>query len=95
MIAETKCKNCGKWSKWEQKLEDTCEHCGAILKEEELKRANLAKENRQKELDEWIFTIRENDNALIILLKKIGNIAYLIYMGILGFIAWVIAALPG
>ncbi|AEL25434.1 hypothetical protein [Cyclobacterium marinum] len=94
-MGEKKCPNCGKWTEWNQKLTDTCEHCGEILGKEELafeeKRAAQKKVNEEQ----WIFFIKESDSAFVKKSKIIGNFFYSLYITIITIIAWLIAALPG
>jgi len=94
-MGEKKCPHCGKWSTWNQKLDDPCDHCGLPLGGEDLKHQQKVKKDAQDRAEKWIFYIREDDSDLMVTLKKIGNTVYIIYMSILSFIAWVIAALPG
>jgi phage FluMu protein Com len=95
IMGEKKCPNCEKWSSWNQNLRDTCEHCGEVLGgidlEYEEKRAVQKKANDEQ----WIFYIKEDDSDFIRKSKKIGNFFYTLYLTIITFIAWLIAALPG
>lgn len=94
-MGEKKCPHCGEWSSWNQKLDDPCDHCGKPLGGEDLVHQQKVEKDAQDRAEKWIFYIREDDSDLMVVLKKIGNTAYVIYMSILSFIAWVIAALPG
>lgn len=94
-MGEKKCPHCGKWSTWNQQLTDTCDHCGKTLGgtdlEYQLKREAQEKTNREN----WIFYIKEDDTDFVKTWKKIGNFFYTVYIAIITFIAWLIAALPG
>lgn len=94
-MGEKKCPHCGEWSTWNQNLDDPCDHCGKPLGGEDLAHKQMVEKDAQERAEKWIFYIREDDSDLMVVLKKIGNTAYVIYMSILSFIAWVIAALPG
>jgi hypothetical protein len=87
--------NCGKWSGWNNNLNDICEHCGKILGGIDLvyeeKRAAQKKANQEQ----WIFHVNETDDEFIKTLKKTGNFFYTLYISIITFIAWLIAILPG
>jgi uncharacterized membrane protein YvbJ len=95
IMGEKKCPHCGQWSTWNQKLDDPCDHCGKPLGGEDLVHQQMVEKDAQDRAEKWIFYIREDDSDLMVALKKIGNAAYVVYMSILSFIAWLIAALPG
>lgn len=94
-MGEKKCPHCGAWSKWNQDIQDTCEHCGNKLGGADLayheKRLAQEKANREN----WIFYIKDTDNGFVRVVKKVGNFFYTIYIAIITFLAWLIAVLPG
>lgn len=94
-MGEKKCPHCGKWSKWTMDFQDTCEHCGKPLGGRDLEYQKNREKDKKANDEQWIFHIKEDDSDLVKGLKKAGNFFYMIYMGILTFLAWVIAALPG
>jgi hypothetical protein len=49
----------------------------------------------QANVEQWVFYIKETDSEFVKGMKKIGNFFYTIYLAIITFLAWVIAALPG
>ncbi|WP_143962724.1 hypothetical protein [Litoribacter populi] len=94
-MGEKRCPHCGKWSDWNQKLEDPCDHCGKPLGGEDLEHRNRDRQKAQERAESWIFYIREDDSDFVKFWKTVGNTFYIIYMSILSFFAWLIAALPG
>jgi uncharacterized membrane protein YvbJ len=94
-MGEKKCPHCGEWSKWKMDVQDTCQHCGKTLGERDLEYQKIREKDKKANEEQWIFHIKEDDSDLRKSLKKAGNFFYMIYMGILTFLAWLIAALPG
>ena len=94
-MGEKRCPHCGNWSSWNQRLEDPCEHCGQPLGGEDLVHRQQQEKKAQERAESWIFYIREDDSDFTKFWKKVGNTFYIIYMSILSFFAWLIAALPG
>lgn len=92
---QKKCPNCGKWSAHKGDYAASCEHCGKLLFPVELKRKEKKEENDLRKEKEWMFYINPDDSGLVKFLKKSGNLFYLVFMAIMSFIMWVIAALPG
>lgn len=94
-MGEKKCPHCGEWSSWDQDLNDVCDHCGKPLGGIDLiyKEKRAAQEKASEE--QWVFFIKETDSEFVKKAKKVGNFFYTVYISIITFIAWVIAALPG
>lgn len=95
MKSERKCPNCSKWSAWSQSVDDQCQHCGALLDPEGKKKHERREEEARYQEERWIFTIHEGDSPLRAFTKKLGNYSYIIFISIVSFFAWLIAALPG
>ncbi len=59
--------------------------------------ANAEKRKQRVAADkkDWVFYIHQDDSLILRILKKTGNFFYVIFMAIIGFIVWLIAALPG
>ncbi|WP_194776711.1 hypothetical protein [Pararhodonellum marinum] len=94
-MGEKKCPHCGEWSSWNLNSRDTCDHCGKTLGVKDLKYEEQRASDKKVNEENWIFYIKEDDNEFVKLLKKIGNVFYVIYMSIVTFLAWLVAALPG
>jgi predicted amidophosphoribosyltransferase len=94
-MGEKKCPHCGKWSSWNQNLNDVCDHCGKTLGGIDLVYAEKRKEQKQANEEQWIFHVKDTDNAFVKGIKQVGNYFYVLYLAIITFIAWVIAFLPG
>ncbi len=95
MTGEKKCPECGKWSGWQQKLDDKCEHCGALLSPGDKKRQENIAQQQKENQENWIFYIQDDDPGWKKTLKKTGNFIHYVLMAIIGFFAWLIAAIPG
>jgi uncharacterized membrane protein YvbJ len=94
-MGEKKCPHCGKWSSWNQDLNDICDHCGKSLGGIDLEYQKKREEQKKANEEQWIFYIKETDSDFVKTMKKVGNFFYTIYISIITFIAWLIAALPG
>jgi hypothetical protein len=94
-MGEKKCPHCGLWSKWTTNYQDKCEHCGFPLGGVDLEYQNIRERDTKANEEQWMFYIREEDSEWVKIFKKIGNFFYTIYLAIITFLAWVIAALPG
>lgn len=94
-MGEKKCPNCEKWSKWTQGLQDICEHCGHELSAQEKEKAKRMTDHIQKTEENWMFFIKDSDPNWLVYLKKTGNFFYTIFMAIISFILWLVAAFPG
>ncbi|MGM0946042.1 MAG: hypothetical protein ACQEW9_12730 [Bacteroidota bacterium] len=94
-MGQKKCPHCGKWSNWEMNVTDRCEHCGKTLGGKDLENQEKREKDKLKNEEEWLFNIHENDSSIVVALKKVGNFFYTIFMAIISFILWLIAALPG
>lgn len=94
-MGEKRCPNCGKWSKWTQDLQDVCEHCGQELSLKEQANLKRIESHIQDREENWMFFIKKTDSAWLVTLKKTGNFFYTIFMAIISFILWLVAAFPG
>tara|TARA_R100000455_G_C6257780_1_gene113417 strand:+ start:695 stop:979 length:285 start_codon:yes stop_codon:yes gene_type:complete len=94
-MGQKKCPHCGQWSDWNQNLTDTCQHCGKPLGGKDLENQQKREADKKSNEENWMFYIKEDDSDLVKTFKKIGNFFYTIYMAIITFIPWLIAALPG
>lgn len=94
-MGQKKCPHCGEWSTWTTNMNDLCDHCGKPLGGRDLEYHERREKDIKENKEQWIFHIKEDDGPFMIGLKKVGNLFYTIYMGILTFLAWLIAMLPG
>lgn len=94
-MGEKKCPHCGQWSKWTTDINDLCEHCGKSLAGRDLEYKEQRDRDTQANEEQWVFYIKETDSEFVKGMKKVGNFFYTIYLAIITFLAWVIAALPG
>lgn len=94
-MGQKKCPHCQQWSDWDQDIEDTCEHCGQKLSLMEIQRNQKREEERIANEQKWMFYIQKSDPPFMVFLKKAGNLFYTVFMAIMTFLLWLIAALPG
>lgn len=94
-MSQKKCQNCGKWSIWKTNSDDLCEHCGKPLSPVELDRKEKKVQEDLRKEKEWMFYVDPTDSGLVKFFKKSGNLFYTVFMAIMTFIMWLIAALPG
>ncbi|GHB53593.1 hypothetical protein [Mongoliitalea lutea] len=94
-MGQKKCPHCGEWSNWTVNINDACEHCGKPLGGRDLEYHERREADTKANQEQWIFHIKETDNDAVVVLKKVGNFFYTIYMAIITFIAWLVAVLPG
>jgi methionyl-tRNA synthetase len=92
---QKKCPHCGVWSDYKDDYDASCEHCGQPLFPVELKRKAKKKQDDLRKEKEWMFYINPDDSAVARFFKKSGNLFYTVFMAIMTFIMWLIAALPG
>ncbi|PZX58002.1 class I tRNA ligase family protein [Algoriphagus chordae] len=94
-MSQKKCPHCGEWSIWTNNYEDRCEHCGEFLSPVELERKEKFIQEQDRQEKGWMFYINPEDSGFKKFFKKSGNLFYTVFMAIMTFIMWFIAALPG
>jgi ATP-dependent RNA circularization protein (DNA/RNA ligase family) len=94
MANSVKCKYCGEWNTIDEQGKQKCSNCGKSIQDPLGERLEQIKKYKQEQLDKWMFTIKEDDSAMVKFAKKIGNISYIVIMSIVGFFAWLAAILP-
>ena len=72
-ISEIKCPNCGQWSKWTDKVDDKCPHCGAYFEPGRLLYAEEKKMITARNRESGYLVIHENDDPIIKILKEFVN----------------------
>ena len=88
-----KCNLCGQWTAGDKY---SCVHCGEIIEEERIKETKVRHEKTSLSFDNiMLVKVYEDDHVIIKFFKKIFQVAQLIYIGILTFVLWLIAFLPG
>lgn len=92
---QKKCPHCGNWSAWNLNLTDVCDQCGKTLGGKDLENHEKREADKKTNEENWMFNIKDSDSDFKKGLKKVGNFFYTIFMAIISFILWLIAALPG
>lgn len=89
---EVKCKHCGAWNEVSNE-QDICISCNKPLNEV----STSEKESIERRLSSWQLDvpILETDNWFIKLFKGVFNRVQMVFLAILSFFLWLIAAGPG
>lgn len=92
-----KCPECHQWSDWQVNIEDNCVHCGKPLSPSELKDREELKELEQqnKSFSINVVSIKEDDNILVVIAKRIIQAIQLSIMVIVSFILWIVTVVVG
>lgn len=95
MSSEKKCPHCGKWTLWNQKAEDRCQHCGGVLDERTVseRAANQVREEDAKASS--FFTVRPTDRFPMIAVRKVAFVAHAVYAAIVWLFLMMFASTPG
>jgi len=71
--SEIKCPACGKWSKWTNKIDETCPYCGAYLDAPRLQYAEENRLNTEKVRRDSYLVINETDDPIVQMFKQFVN----------------------
>lgn len=96
LFASKKCPVCQQWSAWQQRPDDRCEHCGALLDPRALESA-VAREAlaNQKTSSVILMEIKPTDGPVVRFFKTIVRGGQLAFAAIVTFILWLVAAVAG
>ena len=95
MATKKKCPECNQWTSWNHQLTDKCEHCGELLDKRTISDLEYF-EKQQKQNNENSFTVPKNDdNFLMLALRRTVWIANVIYMATVSFFLWLFTTLAG
>lgn len=89
-----KCGFCGNWSSATGDKDDCCEVCNEILDYKSYYRHNKRVE-KSEEKPLLFYNIREGDSLLTKIGRRILGSIYFTITGIVSFIVWLVAMLPG
>lgn len=81
--SEIKCPECGQWSQWASKIDETCVHCGANLEPERLQYATerMHYEANRKKSD--FLVVKDSDETIVEIFKIfLSPIRYATYYGV-------------
>lgn len=92
-----KCPECGEWSSWNVNIEDLCSHCNKPLSPVELKnQADLDELDRQnKNFSITVVQIKEDDNIIVVAVKRVIQAVQLSVMAIVSFVIWLVTVVVG
>lgn len=87
-----KCKNCGEWSTHTEE-NPVCPNCQtAFLVVTESEKESL---ERRRTAGEIKIQIKETDSLIVAIFKHIFNAVQIVFIAIVSFIVWFVAAGPG
>jgi len=72
-VSEIKCPNCGKWSNWNGKSEETCPHCGQHLDPGRFRYAEEQKVIYHRNRQNGFMAIKGDDDPVIKIFKEMVN----------------------
>jgi hypothetical protein len=72
LVSEIKCPNCGKWSTWTGKVDDTCAACGKHLEPQLFLRESERKLAAANNKEDY-FVVKESDETITQLFKIFMN----------------------
>ncbi|MAX80671.1 MAG: hypothetical protein CL843_10920 [Crocinitomicaceae bacterium] len=84
-IHEVKCDQCGQWTHGKN---HRCEHCGAILKEEEKKEIAVRKAKGDSIKPRFV-KINEEDGWLLVIGKYVIRTGQFIFYALISFLIWI------
>ena len=92
-----KCPECGEWSDWNQQISDTCQHCGALLSQQEFLRvaAREAAQQEKKGFEVGLISIHPNDSWPVVALKRLVQAIQISFVAVVSFIIWLLTMLAG
>ncbi len=95
MKVQSKCKECGKWSNTSGSIEDRCEFCSELFNKEQFTNKNKAITERLIDKHNSLLLIKDDDNSLIKVLKKIALAIQIVFVAFASFIIWLVSLLAG
>lgn len=95
MKTEKKCPTCEQWTVWQKLPTDRCSHCNELLDKEahEEKVEREEKERIFKEND--FFRVRDDDNFLMITVRRVGWVLHAIFAAITWTFLWFVTTFSG
>lgn len=87
-----KCKNCGEWSthKEENPICPNCQKAFFVVTESEKESLE-----RRRTAGEIKIKIKETDSLIVTIFKHLFNVVQMVFLAIVSFIVWFVAAGPG
>lgn len=95
MKTEKKCTNCGEWTTWEKRLTDRCTHCNALLDPVALKEKEVREEKERIFKENDFFRVREDDNFLMVIVRKTGWVLHAVFAAIAWAFLWFVTTFSG
>lgn len=92
--SEKRCPSCGEWTQWSHSEGGTCTHCGFDLMAQRRVEAQERKE-RFYEKKASVFTIKGDEHPLLALFYRTVNFIYMLFVGFMAAMVWLITTVAG
>lgn len=100
MQKETKCPDCGHWNQGSQ---ERCSSCNSLLDRNLYRKEKLEAEGKLPVrkvkkpdwLDRYLERTAQSNNPMVMFARGVITVAWIMYMGMISFILWLIAWLAG
>jgi hypothetical protein len=90
-MSQKKCPSCQQWSNWSQKLDDKCEHCGALLEGQRIAEIRQREKMVSRPMTFNKRKIEPGDSLGKAIYKRVFNVTGAAYFAFLSFMVWLIA----
>ena len=95
MVTEKKCPNCSEWTTWEKQPTDRCNSCNELLDPISLVEKEIREEKERVFRENDFFRIREDDNFLMVTIRKTGWALHAIFAAITWAFLWMVTTFSG
>jgi len=95
MKSEKKCPHCGSWTTWEKQPTDRCTHCNELLDAVSLIEKETREEKDRVFKENDFFRVREDDNFLMVAVRKTGWVLHAIFAAIAWGVLWFVTTFAG
>ncbi len=95
MRTEKKCPHCQVWTKWEKQPTDCCTSCGGLLDEIALVEKTEREEKDRVFRENDFFRVRDDDNFLMVFVRKTGWVLHAIFAAIAWAFLWFVTTFSG
>jgi hypothetical protein len=95
MGSEKKCPHCGSWTVWEKKPTDRCTNCNELLDSVALQEMEIREESDRVFKENDFFRVRQDDNFLMVAIRKTGWVLHAIFAAIAWGVLWFVTTFAG
>ncbi len=94
-INEIKCKKCGRWNHWNNRIFEVCFFCGDFLDIQSIYKESREQERQTIHEATSFLIIRKKDKWPLRVVKRIFAVINLIFLAILTFMVFLVSIAPG